>query len=65
VSPRSISVKVYGARSAVDEITVADISAEIDYQRGSLTFAPRITLALGFAERVNVKSVEPQKVFVR
>jgi YbbR domain-containing protein len=65
VSPRSISVKVYGARSAVDEITVADISVEIDYQRGSLTFAPRITLAPGFAERVNVKSVEPHKVFVR
>jgi len=64
-NPKLVKVTVYGARSIVDEITASDVSVEIDYQRGSSTFLPRITLAPGFAERVTVKSIEPQKVSVR
>lgn len=65
VNPRMVRVTVYGARSAVDEITAADIRIAIDYQRGSSAFTPTITLAPGFADRVVIKSIEPQKVSVR
>jgi YbbR domain-containing protein len=65
VIPKFVKVTVYGPRSIVDEITAADISVQVDYLRGSSTFTPRITLAPGLADRVTVKSVEPQKVSVR
>jgi YbbR domain-containing protein len=63
--PRFLRVTVYGARSAVDTITPADISAVIEYQVRSLLFTPRITLSPGFADRVVVRSIEPQQVRVR
>ncbi len=65
VNPKVVRVTVYGALSAVDNITAGDISVAIDYQLGSPAFAPKITLSPGFADRVAVKSVEPQKVSVR
>jgi len=63
--PKLVKVTVYGASSVVDQISVSDVSVEVDYQRGSSAFTPRISLAPGFADRVTVKSLEPKKVTVR
>jgi YbbR domain-containing protein len=65
VNPKSVRVTVYGALSAVDSITAADIGVSIDYQLGSSVFTPKVTLSPGFADRIDVKSVEPEKVHVR
>lgn len=65
VNPKVVRVTVYGALSAVDSITAADIIVAIDYQLGSPVFTPTITLSSDFADRVAVKSVEPQEVRVR
>jgi len=64
-NPKLVKVTVYGASSVVDQIIPSDVSVEVDYQRGSSAFTPRINLAAGFADRVTVKSVEPQKVRIR
>ena len=63
--PRFVKVTVYGPRSILSEITGADVSVGVEYQRGSTMFAPRVTLSPVFAERVVVRSVEPQTVRVR
>lgn len=62
---RFVKVTVYGASSTVDAITVADVTAEIDYHAGSALFAPKVTLSPDLAPRVVVRSVEPQKISVR
>jgi|SRR5215831_3030897 len=63
--PRSVSVTLYGARSAIDEITVSDISVGIEYQPGSRTFTPQVTLSPAFVDRVTVRSIEPKTITVR
>jgi YbbR domain-containing protein len=63
--PRFVRVTVYGAGTLVDELTVSDVSAGIEYKPGSRTFSPRITLAPEFAEHVTVRSVEPQTIRIR
>lgn len=64
VIPRFVRVTIYGPRSAVDAMTLEDVNVGIDYQPGAGVFTPRVTLSPGFAERVVVRSVEPQKVRV-
>ena len=64
-NPRMVKVTVYGARSVVDEMTVSDISVDIDYHPDSRLFSPRVVLSPGFADRVVVRSVEPKTVRVR
>jgi YbbR domain-containing protein len=63
--PRFVKVTVFGARSILSEITVADVSVGVEYQSGSKTFTPRVTLSPAFAEHVVVRSVEPNTVRVR
>jgi YbbR domain-containing protein len=63
--PRFVTVTVYGAGTLVDELTVSDVSVGIEYEAGSRTFSPRITLAPEYAEHVTVRSVEPKTVRVR
>src|SRR5262249_54099188 len=63
--PRIVKVTVYGPRSVVDEMTVSDISVDIDYRPDSRLFSPRVVLSPGFADRVAVRSVEPKTVRVR
>lgn len=63
--PRFVKVTVYGPRSTLSEITVADVSVGVEYQSGSTMFAPRVTLSPVFADRVVVRSVEPKMVRVR
>lgn len=63
--PRIVKVTVYGPRSVVDEVTVSDISVDIDYHPDSRLFSPRVVLSPGFADRVVVRSVEPKTVRVR
>ena len=63
--PRFLTVTVYGPRSKVDAIDAGDVSAAIDYEPSSRVFTPRVTLPLGLADGVVVRSIEPQKVRVR
>lgn len=63
--PRFVKVTVYGARSILAGMTVADVSVGVEYQGLTRTFTPRVTLSPGFADRVEVRSVEPKTVRVR
>jgi YbbR domain-containing protein len=63
--PRFVKVTVYGARSILAGMTVADLSVGVEYQGGARTLTPRVTLSPAFADRVAVRSVEPKTVHVR
>src|SRR5215475_5274563 len=63
--PRSVSVTLYGARSAIDEITISDVSVGVEYQPGSRTFTPVVTLSPAFIDRLAVRSIEPKTISVR
>ncbi len=63
--PRFVKVTVYGARSILAGMTAADVSVGVEYQGGSRMFTPRVTLSPGFADRVEVRSVEPKTVRLR
>jgi hypothetical protein len=65
VIPRLVRLMVYGPRSAVDALTAADLNVAVEYQAGSRLFTPKVTLSPNYADRVVVRSVEPQKVQVR
>jgi YbbR domain-containing protein len=66
--PQFVSVTLYGARSAIDQMTPSDISVTVEYQadataRGALT--PRVAIAPELASRVQVRSITPGTVRVR
>lgn len=63
--PRSVSVTLYGARSAIDEITISDVSVGVEYQPGTRTFTPSVTLSPAFVDRITVRSIEPKTISVR
>jgi len=63
--PRSVSVTLYGARSAIDEITISDVSVGVEYQPGTRTFIPNVTLSPAFVDRITVRSIEPKTISVR
>jgi YbbR domain-containing protein len=63
--PRFVKVTVFGARSILAGMTVADVNVGVEYQGGSRLFTPRVTLSPAFADRVVVRSVEPQAIQVR
>jgi YbbR domain-containing protein len=63
--PRFVKVTVYGARSILAGMTVADLSVGVEYQGPTRIFTPSVTLSPGLADRVVVRSVEPKTVRVR
>ena len=63
--PHFVTVTVYGPRSAVDAISSADVNVGIEYRAGSGVFTPKAAVSPDFADRVVVRSVEPQKVRVK
>jgi YbbR domain-containing protein len=63
--PRTVNVTLYGARSVIDALTMVDVSVGVEYQPGSRTFTPRVTLSPDFADRVTVRSIEPKTISVR
>jgi YbbR domain-containing protein len=63
--PRFVKVTVYGPRSAVDQMNAADVNAAVQYEKGSREFTPKVTLSPAFADRVEVRAVEPRRVQVR
>lgn len=65
VIPSFVKVTVYGPRSAVEQMTAADLNVAVQYQPGSHELTPKVTLSPTFADRVEVRSVEPPKVRVR
>ena len=65
VFPRSVRVTVFGPHSDVDAMTAADLNAGVQYQAGSRSISPKVTVSPGFADRVVVRSVEPGTVRAR
>jgi YbbR domain-containing protein len=66
--PKYVSVKLIGARSAIDELTAADINVAVDFQAGGNTgrmFAPKVTVSPNYSDRVTVREVEPANVRVK
>jgi hypothetical protein len=66
--PRFVRVTLFGAASAVDAISAADVSVAVQYDQGfkkTGRFVPKVTVAPGYSELVTVRSVEPASVRVR
>jgi hypothetical protein len=63
--PRSVKVTVYGAGSLIESMTASDVNATIEVRGGGRVFTPKVTLSPGFAERVEVRSVNPRTVGLR
>jgi hypothetical protein len=67
-APMYVKVKLYGAHSAVDAMTAADLNVAVEYQpdkKGPQQLTPRVTVSPHFADRVTVMSVEPPTVRVK
>lgn len=67
-SPRFVRVTLFGAASAVDAMSAADLSVAVQYDQGSRKsgrLAPTVIVAPGYSEVVTVRSVEPASVRVR
>jgi YbbR domain-containing protein len=66
--PRFVKVTLYGAASAVDAMTIADVNVAVDYGQLSSKpgqFTPKVTVAPSYAELVAVRAVEPATVRIR
>jgi YbbR domain-containing protein len=66
--PRFVKVTLFGATSAVDAMTAADVSVAVEYDQPSTRsglFTPKVTVAPAYAELVTVRSVEPASVRIR
>lgn len=63
--PATVSVAVYGPRSVVDSLTAGDLDTSVVYQRGVRDVAPKVKLSLDLADRVVVRSVQPQRIRIR
>jgi hypothetical protein len=63
--PATVSVTVYGPRSVVDSLTAGDLDTSVVYQRGVREVAPKVKLFHDNADRVVVRSVQPQRIRIR
>src|SRR5262249_23136671 len=66
--PAFIRVKVFGARSAVDAMTADDVIARVETAgkpKPSDQFTPEVTISSYYSDRVDVRSIEPQKIRIR
>jgi YbbR domain-containing protein len=66
--PRFVKIKLYGAASAVDAITIADVNVAIEYdqpQSKRRYFAPKVSVSPSYSELVTVRSVEPAMVRIK
>ncbi|HSF22817.1 MAG TPA: CdaR family protein [Blastocatellia bacterium] len=66
--PRFVRVTLFGATSAVDAMTAADVNVQVEYDQSSTKsglFTPKVTVAPGYSEVVTVRSVEPASVRIK
>lgn len=66
--PRFVKVTLYGAASAVEAMTIADVNVAVDYGQSPAKpgqFTPKVTVAPSYSELVEVRSVEPATVRIR
>ncbi|HWP41626.1 MAG TPA: CdaR family protein [Blastocatellia bacterium] len=63
--PRTVTVMLTGAQSAIEQIKPEDISVFIDYQAGVREYTPRIVISPAYADKVSVRSFEPKRIRVR
>lgn len=67
-APSYVKVKLRGAHSAIDAITVADLNVTVEYaadRRGPQLLTPTVAVSQHYADRVTVDSVEPATVRVK
>ncbi len=66
--PATVTVTLYGPRSLIDQITIADLSVTADFKSepvGPNRFKPEVSLTAAFADKVMVRAVEPATIQVR
>lgn len=66
--PMFVRVTLFGARSAIDAMTLEDVTAIIDYPSGSekpRELAPRFEISPNYSNRVEVRSFEPKNIKIR
>jgi YbbR domain-containing protein len=66
--PKYVNVKLIGARSAIDQMTIADLNVAIDFQAestGVRLFAPKVTVSPTYSDKITVRSVEPATIRVK
>jgi len=66
--PRFVKVTLFGAASAVDAMTAADVNVAIGYDQQSAKsgqFIPKVTVAPSYSEMVTVRSVTPAWVRIK
>jgi YbbR domain-containing protein len=66
--PKYVNVKLLGARSAIEEMTAADLNVAIDLQmEGSNThlLTPKVTISPNYSGKVTVRAVEPAAIRVK
>jgi YbbR domain-containing protein len=66
-TPLFVRVKLHGAHSAIDGMTVADLNVAVEYHadKKGQPLTPRVTVAPQIADRVMVISVEPATIRVK
>jgi YbbR domain-containing protein len=62
-SPQSVRVRLFGPPSALQAITLTDLIASVEYQKGRNEFAPKVILSRD-SDRIEIKSVEPKTIRV-
>jgi YbbR domain-containing protein len=66
--PKYVNVKLIGARSAIDELTAADLNVAIDFQaegNSGRVFAPKVIILPNYSDKVTVRGVEPPTIRVK
>jgi YbbR domain-containing protein len=68
IIPQFVRVTITGARSAVDAIKPADITASVEYYPGiekARDVVPKVEVSLEYSDKVTVRSVEPKTIRIR
>lgn len=66
--PRFVKITLFGATSAVDAMTAADVNVAVEYDQPAAKsglFTPKVTVAPGYSALVTVRSVEPASVRIK
>ncbi|HKP86219.1 MAG TPA: CdaR family protein [Blastocatellia bacterium] len=66
--PKYVNVTLVGPRSAVDELTSADVNVAVDLQAegsGPRLFTPKVTISPNHSDKVNARAVEPAHIRVK
>ncbi|MGA9768680.1 MAG: CdaR family protein [Blastocatellia bacterium] len=66
--PKYVTVKLTGARSAIDEMTASDLNVAVDFQsdgNNARLLTPKVTISPTYSDKVTVRAVEPVSIRVK